>query len=141
MRNLLTIIFAITSFIAFSQDKSLTGIWELKKTKNQNGELIELPIMFYKIFTVDGQFSNVRLTNNGAIISHYGKFKTTSSEDYSEVVTHSIMGTDPEKEILFKYKLSEDKKNLILEGDIPIHGQESTFNLYEVWKKVEMPTP
>ena len=139
MRNLLTIFFAILSCIAFAQNKPLTGIWELSKTKNYQGDKLDVPPLFYKIFSSDGTFSNMRITPEGAVLSHEGSFKLEGTNTYTETVKKQIAGSSmDEKQTSLNYKFSEDGKTLTIEGVLTLDDGVQTYNLYEEWKKVEV---
>ena len=94
---LLTTFLVALFTISFAQDKPLTGIWELKKTKNGQGNLLDVPIGAYKLFTNDGKFSNMRITQNGAILTHGGIFKIDSNNNYIENVQDNIVSSKLEK--------------------------------------------
>lgn len=125
--------------ISFAQDNPLTGIWELKKTKDGQGQIQDIPIGAYKLFSNDGKFSNMRITNQGAILTHEGIFKIDGASKYAENVLDKTTGFYiDEKQTNLIYRLSEDKNTLILEGVLKLGDGNYTFNLYEEWKKVKV---
>jgi hypothetical protein len=128
--------------ISFAQDKPLTGIWELKKSKDGQGNVSDVPIGAYKLFTNDGKFSNMRITQNGAILTHGGIFKIDSNNNYLEQVQENMVSTKLEKlQTKLTFKLSEDGNTLTLEGVLRLDDGNHTYNLYEEWKKVLVYTP
>lgn len=139
MKLLLTIVLVAFSIITFAQDKPLTGIWELKKSKDGQGYMHDLTIGAYKLFTNDGKFSNMRLTEEGAILTHEGIFKIDNNGNYSENVADKTTGSYiGEKQTNLTYKLSEDGNTLTLEGVLKLGDGSYTFNLYEEWRKVKV---
>lgn len=139
---LLTTFLVALFTLSFAQDKPLTGIWELKKSKDGQGNLNEIPIGAYKFFTNDGKFSNMQLTADGAVITHEGIFQIDGAAKYTENVLDKITGSYiDEKQTNLTYKLSEDGNTLTLEGVLKLGDGNYTFNLYEEWKKVLVYNP
>ncbi|WP_149912510.1 DUF4488 domain-containing protein [Sphingobacterium cavernae] len=139
---LLTTFLVALFTLSFAQDKPLTGIWELKKSKDGQGNLNEIPIGAYKIFTNDGKFFNMQLTADGAVITHEGIFQIDGAAKYTENVLDKITGSYiDEKQTNLTYKLSEDGNTLTLEGVLKLGDGNYTFNLYEEWKKVLVYNP
>lgn len=122
--------------ISFAQDKPLTGVWELKKTKDGQGNIHDMTFGAYKLFSDDGKFSNMRVTEQGALFTHDGLFKLDDKGNYAESVFNHITSTYLD-EIQLKYKLSEDGNTLTIEGELKL-GNDSPYNLYEEWKKVKV---
>lgn len=139
MRNLLTIAFIALSLMTYAQAPPLTGIWELKKTKDAQGAVQEFAFGVYKIFSNDGKFSNMQLTPNGAILTHQGVFELSDSSTYLENVTNQQTGSHIDKaQTQLNYKLSENGDVLTLEGLIKMQGGAYNFKLYEEWQKVKL---
>lgn len=139
---LLTTFLVAIFTLSCAQDKPLTGIWELKKSKDGQGNLNEIPIGAYKLFTNDGKFSNMQLTADGAVFTHEGIFKIDGTTKYTENVFDKTSGSYiDEKQTNLAYKLSADGNTLTLEGFLKLGDGNYTFNLYEEWKKVLVYNP
>lgn len=142
MRNLLLIALVAFSFATFAQQPSLTGVWELKRSKDVQGTIIELPVGTYKLYTSDGRFSIMRLTQKGAILTHEGHFEIDANHGYVENVDNKLQGSNiGQKQNEITYKLSENGDVLTLEGLVNLGNGKSTFKLYEEWKKVKVEFP
>lgn len=135
-------LFLFTGLCSFAQQKSIVGIWELKKTKNGSQILIDVPLGLYKLFNADSTFSNMRLTKNGAVLSHEGTYKLAENSIYSESLKDQSSGMIiDEKQTQLNYKISEDGNMLTLEGTLSLNSGATTFQLYEEWKKVKVENP
>ncbi|MGN0002870.1 MAG: DUF4488 domain-containing protein [Sphingobacterium composti] len=122
--------------ITFAQDKPLTGIWELKKTKDGQGNIHNMTFGAYKLFSNEGRFTNMRVTEKGAIISHDGIFTLNNTGNYTESIFNHTSRTYLD-EIRLTLKISEDGNMLTIEGELKL-GNDNTYNLYEEWKKVKV---
>ena len=139
MRYLLAICFIALSLMTYAQESPLTGIWELKKTKNAQGTVQELAFGVYKIFSSDGKFSNMQLTPNGAILTHQGVFELSDSSTYVENVRDQQTGSHIDKaQTQLNYKLSENGDVLTLEGLVKMQGGAYDFKLHEEWQRVKL---
>jgi len=140
MRNLLIIALVAFSFAAFGQQPPLTGIWELKRTKDGQGAIKELTLGTYKLYTSDGKFSIMQLTQQGAILTHEGSFELDDNNGYAEIVNDQRQGGNiDQKQNELTYKLSDNGDMLTLEGIIILGDGDQKFKLYEEWKKVNVP--
>src|SRR5690606_24178532 len=97
MRNLLIIALVAFSFATFAQQPPLTGIWELKRTKDGQGAIKELTLGTYKLYTSDGRFSIMQLTQQGAILTHEGLFELHDNNGYAEIVDDRRKGVKIDK--------------------------------------------
>jgi|SRR5690606_23509674 len=142
MRNLLLLALVAFSFATFAQQPSLTGIWELKRSKDEQGAIKELPLGTYKLYTTDGRFSIMQLTPKGAILTHEGLFEIDADNGYVENVDNKLQGSNiDQKQNEITYKLSDNGDVLTLEGLINLGNGRNTFQLYEEWKKVKVEYP
>ena len=131
--------------VAGTQQKqfALNGIWQMcfyrSSTPGVPGEL--KTSNSFKILTDDGQFANMVMMPDGAIIIGSGTYKQTSSNKYVETVEKNLhlpqlAGKNNEIEfelksddtIVLKYFLTEDKD-----------GNRIDSWCYETWKRVIMP--
>ena len=122
-----------------AQDNNLLqGVWKLHKSKNQVGTEQEVPPVFYKFYQLDGSFSNLQLRQNGLTPSHKGIFNLdTSTDSYIEEVKESqntLSGPVTAKNKL-KLTFTEDKKSFTVQGTIQVNN--GTFELYEIWTKID----
>lgn len=138
---ILTIVLFLACFFSNAQQKKLEGIWELKKTTNNDGEIIDIPLGMYKILDANGNFSNMQLRPGGAILSHKGTYEIKETGDYIEHVAHQIGHRIDKKQSNLKYTLSEDETLLTLTGELLLNGSEGKYRykLHEIWKKVNLP--
>ena len=142
MRNLLIIALVAFSFATFAQESALTGIWELKRTKDQQGAIIERGIGTYKLYTSDGKFSLMQLTPKGAVLTHDGSFKIDDNDGYLENVNNQLQGSSIDaNQNELTYKLSDNGDVLTLEGTIRLGEGNYAFKLYEEWQKVTVKIP
>ena len=121
-----------------AQNSDLQGTWTLKKMKDHTGTISEVPGIFYKVYHADGTFSNLSLREGGLKLSHKGIFNLSRADSkYDETVQHTDTSqiTTENTTNNLKISFSEDGKLITLEGVIKLKA--GTYNLYEVWSKID----
>ncbi|TYR32963.1 DUF4488 domain-containing protein [Sphingobacterium phlebotomi] len=140
IKIILTIGLFLTCFAVEAQEKekALDGVWELKKSTRGDGEIINIPMGFFKIFDSNGNFSNMRLNQKGAFLSHKGTYEVTGTDKYVETVEIQAGSGIDKKQTSLHYTLSEDNCTLTLTGDVLLNEGNHRHKLYEVWEKVSI---
>jgi hypothetical protein len=144
LKGITIVLLLFVSFTKLSAQESnsalFNGAWELTRLATNGSESrVAIPGLL-KFFDADGKFFNMRITQNGSIITHQGNYVINDNETYSEIIKSETQGaTYPlaGKTYKLRYKFSDDKKLLVLNGMVEGKDGAESLGFTEVWKRVE----